>query len=256
MPFTLSHAVLAPPLSKLSQGHLPVAALAIGCMTPDLYRLFTQGNIALTHQWSGILFPNLPIGLCFCLLWYLIYRPVIYRFLGLHDSLNLHSFDQIITFILTSCFAIIIGNATHLIWDGLTHLDFRTFAFKEILAHNVSYFGFSYPLHFILQIGSSIMALPFLIKMCWHYYKTHQHHHPVPSKLKGFALISMILSILYGLFSVFDYSRHINPELWNTERYFFIGKSINEFTQAGLTVFTIACLLFLFLDRTARSKSF
>jgi hypothetical protein len=29
MPFTLSHAVLAPPLSKLSKGHLPVAALAM-----------------------------------------------------------------------------------------------------------------------------------------------------------------------------------------------------------------------------------
>ncbi|ENU25615.1 hypothetical protein F992_03359 [Acinetobacter modestus] len=65
MPFTLSHAVLAPPLSKLSKGHLPVAALAIGCMTPDLHRLFTQETIALTHQWSGILFPNLPIGLFF-----------------------------------------------------------------------------------------------------------------------------------------------------------------------------------------------
>ena len=58
MPFTLSHAVLAPPLARLSRGHLPIAALAIGCMTPDLYRLFTTETIALTHQWSGILFPQ------------------------------------------------------------------------------------------------------------------------------------------------------------------------------------------------------
>ena len=65
MPFTLSHAVLAPPLSKLTKGHLPIAALAIGCMTPDLYRLFTDESIDTTHQWSGILFPNLPIGLFF-----------------------------------------------------------------------------------------------------------------------------------------------------------------------------------------------
>ncbi|WP_416172827.1 DUF4184 family protein, partial [Escherichia coli] len=39
MPFTLSHAILAPPIAKLSDQRLPVAALAIGCMTPDLFRL-------------------------------------------------------------------------------------------------------------------------------------------------------------------------------------------------------------------------
>ncbi|MFV5265051.1 DUF4184 family protein [Acinetobacter courvalinii] len=256
MPFTLSHAVLALPLSKLSQDHLPVAALAIGCMTPDLYRLFTQENTPLTHQWAGILFPNLPLGLCFCLLWYIIYRPVTYRFLSLKDPLNLTSFDRVITFILMSCFAIILGTATHLIWDGLTHLDFRTFAFKETLAQSISLWSFSYPLHFVLQIGSSIIALPFLIKMCWRYYKTHHHHHPVPFRLKGLALICIVLSVFYGLLSVLDYSRHIRADLWKNEPYFFIGKSMNEFTQAGLTVFTMACVLFLFLDRTARSKSF
>ena len=113
MPFTLSHAVLAPPLSKLTKGHLPIAALAIGCMTPDLYRLFTQANLPIAHQWSGVIFPNLPIGLFFCLLWYLIYRPVMYRVLGIIHPLNIKSFDQIITFVLMTCFAIIIGTATH-----------------------------------------------------------------------------------------------------------------------------------------------
>lgn len=44
MPFTLSHAVLAPPISYLTGNRLPVAALAIGSMVPDLYRLFTHTN--------------------------------------------------------------------------------------------------------------------------------------------------------------------------------------------------------------------
>ncbi len=39
MPFTISHAVIAPPIAKLSRNNLPIAALAIGSMTPDLYRL-------------------------------------------------------------------------------------------------------------------------------------------------------------------------------------------------------------------------
>ncbi|MCH7336500.1 DUF4184 family protein [Acinetobacter sp. NIPH 2699] len=255
MPFTLSHAVLAPPLSKLSKGHLPIAALAIGCMTPDLYRLFTPENFALTHQWSGILFPNLPIGLFFCILWYLLYRPVIYRFLGIQHALNIKSFDAAITFSLMSCFAIIVGTATHLIWDGLTHLDFRTFAFKTMLAQKISLFGSSYPLHFILQIGSSIMALPFIFWMCLSYYQKHKQNKVVPKKIKFFVWISLIISTLGGLLSVLDYSRHIASEIWMKESYFFIGKSINEFTQTGLTIFTVSCLLLLFLDRKSPRHS-
>ncbi len=65
MPFTISHAVIAPPLSKLSRNTLPVAALAIGSMTPDLYRLFTMQSGMLTHQWKGLIYPNLTLGLIF-----------------------------------------------------------------------------------------------------------------------------------------------------------------------------------------------
>ncbi|MFM6905972.1 MAG: DUF4184 family protein [Acinetobacter tjernbergiae] len=254
MPFTLSHAVLAPPLSKLSKGHLPIAALAIGCMTPDLYRLFTQANIALTHQWSGLLFPNLPIGLFFCLLWYFIYRPVSYRFLGLKDPLQINSFDDVVAFSLMNCFAIMLGAATHLIWDGLTHLDFRTFAFRDFLAQEIALFGFHYPLHFILQISSSILALPFIFRMCKSYYTQHKQKSSISNKIKLFAVISSIISAIGGFLAILDYSRHISAELWYTERYFFIGKSINEFTQTGLCIFTAACLLLLVFDRQGRMQ--
>ncbi len=62
MPFTISHAVIAPPLAKLSRNTLPIAALAIGSMTPDLYRLFTMQSGMLTHQWKGLFYPNLALG--------------------------------------------------------------------------------------------------------------------------------------------------------------------------------------------------
>ena len=59
MPFTLSHAVLAPPIAKLTGNRLPIAALAIGTMTPDLYRLMVQTEIHLNHQFKGIINPDL-----------------------------------------------------------------------------------------------------------------------------------------------------------------------------------------------------
>lgn len=252
MPFTLSHAVLAPPISRLSGNRLPIAAVAIGCMVPDLYRLFTSSNSNITHLWSSLMHPNLWIGLAFCSIWYLVYRPVIYRFIGIQHDLKIHNILSVIRFILAMCLALIIGTATHLIWDGLTHVDFRTFAFHEILAQQFQLFGQSYPLHRILQIGTSFLALPFILWMSVHYYKKHRQYLAVSLKIKSFAGGLFFFSILTALFSVWDYARYIPTDVWQSDLYYFTGRSINEFSQGFLITFSLGCLLFLFLDRDYR----
>ncbi|MDA3557139.1 DUF4184 family protein [Acinetobacter sp. AOR15_HL] len=252
MPFTISHAVIASPLSKLSQNTLPIAALAIGSMTPDLYRLFTVHSSMLTHQWKGLIYPNLALGLLFCAVWYFLYRPVIYRFFGVQHDLALNSLKRISIFFIGIIFALIIGIATHLIWDGLTHADFRTFVFKDVLATTVHLFGRPYPLHRLLQLGSSALALPFLAWMCIHYYQHYKQHWKVSRKIKNFAWSLFILSTLLGLFSFWDYARYIPHEVWHADTYYFTGRSINEFMQGWLSTFSLGCLLFLFLDRQQR----
>jgi len=252
MPFTLSHAVLAPPISYLTGHRLPVAALAIGSMVPDLHRLFTHTNSNITHLWSSLIHPDLWIGLAFCTVWYLIYRPVIYRFIGIQHDLKIHNILSALKFILVMCLALIIGTATHLIWDGLTHVDFRTFAFHEVLAQHFQLFGQSYPLHRILQIGTSVIVLPFMLWMSVHYYKTHQQYLAVSVKIKSFAWGLLLFSIFTGLFSVWDYARYISTEVWQSDLYYFTGRSINEFSQGFLITFSLGCLLFLFLDRDRR----
>ena len=189
-------------------------------------------------------------------MWYLIYRPVSYRFLGIKDPIKISNFDDAVGFILMNWFAIILGTATHLIWDGLTHLDFRTFAFKDLLAQDISLFGLHYPLHFILQIASSILSLPFLLWMCLNYYQTYKHNTSVSREIKLFALLSMAISVTGGMLAVWKYSHTISAELWNTERYFFIGKAINQFSQNGLILFSICCLMSLWLHRKAHMAEF
>ena len=252
MPFTLSHAVLAPPISRLSGNRLPIAAMAIGCMVPDLHRLFTSSNSNITHLWSSLIHPDLWIGLAFCSIWYLVYRPVTYRFIGIQHDLNIYSILSALRFILAMCLALIIGTATHLIWDGLTHVDFRTFAFHEILAQQFQLFGQSYPLHRILQIGTSVIVLPFMLWMSVHYYKKHQQYLAVSLKIKSFAGGLFFFSILTALFSVWDYARYIPTDVWQSDLYYFTGRSINEFSQGFLITFSLGCLLFLFLDRGRR----
>ena len=249
MPFTLSHAVLAPPLAKLSGQRLPIAALAIGCMLPDLHRLFTLRQDPTPHLWSALFYPNLFLGLMFCALWYLVYRPALYRFVGIHHPLNLNHTTSVLDFVLMTIFSLLLGNATHLIWDGLTHHDFRSFAFQDFLAQSVEWGTQTYPMHRILQIGSSILALPFLLWMSLHYYRKHRQVNSVSTKIRVYAIGLILLSIIFGGFSLWDYARYIPDALWQEELYYFTGRAINEFSQGALLMFSLGCLLFLFLDR-------
>lgn len=249
MPFTLSHAVLAPPLAKLSGNRLPLAALAIGCMVPDLIRLFVADAAGYTHQWASILHPNLWIGLAFTLVWYLIYRPALYRFLGIHKPLNIHTPLQALIFLVSCSIAILLGTATHILWDGLTHADYRTFAFYNFLSQDITLFGNTYPVHLVLQIGTSILALPVLFWFSWRYYLHYRQHLKVSSKIKNYFWILFGLAFLAGAWSVYDYLSYFKPELISSELYFFTGKSINEFSQASLAIFSLGCILFLILDR-------
>ncbi|OTG67346.1 DUF4184 family protein [Acinetobacter silvestris] len=249
MPFTVSHTVLAPPIAKLTGYRLPIAGLAIGTMTPDLYRLFTTVDYDFTHQWQSLIFPNLFISLSFCLLWYGLYRSVIFRFIGLEKPLNLVSLSKVIGFLLSLIFASIIGIVTHLIWDGLTHSDFRTFAFEHFLNSPVKLFEYTYPMHRILQIGSSILALPFLGWMSVHYYFKYKQNKPIHSKIKIYAALLLFLTLLSGGISYIHFVQLAQSNPMVTDLYWYIGKSINQFAQAALITFSLGCILFLFLDR-------
>lgn len=252
MAFTVSHAVLAPLLHHFFGRSLPIAAVAIGCMAPDLYRLFTQKHYFEPHQWDSIFSVTLWIGLIFCAVWYGLYRPTLYRLFGLQDPLAITNFKQSCIFFSMTIAAIVLGICTHLIWDGLTHVDFRTFVFHEFLAQSVNLFGHTYPMHRILQIGSSALALPFIIWMSWQYYQRHQQHLAVPQTVKYWGYAMVTLSLLIGLFSVLDYLRHIPTQYFQSGMYHITGRAINEFSQGFLITFSLSCILFLFLDRGRR----
>lgn len=248
MPFTLSHAVLAPVISKLSRNQLPIAALAIGCMVPDLSRLISAKSTSgyLAHLWSSLLYPNLLLGFGFCALWYVLYRPVIYELLEIDDPLDLYHFFAWLKFIMAIGFALILGNATHLFWDGMTHVDFRTLFGHEFLKQSVSLLGFTYPLHFVLQITSSAVTLPILLWMCHSYLQQHRCILKTPIKYKKMIFIITAFSVLMGAISTGHYLLQFSMPYLLNEPYYFIGRSFNEFTQGFLLTSSLGfglCLL-------------
>lgn len=88
--------------------------------------------------------------------------------------------------------------------------------------------------------------------MSVHYYKKHRQYLAVSLKIKSFAGGLFFFSILTALFSVWDYARYIPTDVWQSDLYYFTGRSINEFSQGFLITFSLGCLLFLFLDRDYR----
>ncbi|MFW1747775.1 DUF4184 family protein [Acinetobacter guillouiae] len=248
MPFTLSHAVLAPPLSKLSGNRLPIAALTIGTMTPDLYRVLVKTEIYLNHQFKGIIYPDLLVGLLFCLLWYSLYRPLLFKFLGIQKPLNIASFSTFFQFLIWMVLAIILGTATHIIWDGLTHLDFRTFAFKEFLAQPVSIFDRIYPMHKVLQIGCSAAALPFLMWMGLHYFFKYRARQIRNLKVNFFCISLFVSSFFSGCLYYVYVAKSIGFVPQDTDLYVLIGLFMKFFTQGSILCFTLGCLLFHYLN--------
>lgn len=257
MPFTISHAVLAPPLSRLTGNRLPISALAIGTMVPDLFRLFTNANYSGSHQWPGLIFPNLMLGLILCLLWYALYRPMMFNFFGLNKPLNIFGINQFCGFIISLILAVLLGTSTHLIWDGLTHVDFRTFAFKDFLSLSVQLFNNSYPMHRVLQIGLSALALPILAWMVYRHHRRYRSAVSISANVKIYVYSLSIASLLAGFASYFYFAESVYSEAFVHDLYTYIGKSINYFFRAFLGVFTLGSLFFVILNSTTNifSKS-
>lgn len=121
MPFTPAHVAAVLPLR--GRAHLPFAALAIGSMSPDLpYFLPTSAFVprAVTHSVTGIITWDLLLGLALWLVWQwttpILYdvapRPVRSRWQPSTDVD--HAWWAVVL-------ALVIGSATHVLWDSLTH---------------------------------------------------------------------------------------------------------------------------------------
>ncbi len=157
MAFTFSHIVVAPLIYRLSKAQLPLSALVIGCMLPDLARVIF--NSPINHHFSGMFSLNLICGWLFYTVWQVFYRPILYALaewpIPVRQPFHLSAFLMV-------SLALLIGNFTHLLWDSFTHLDDRTWFAHQFLAIPVQLAGIDMPMHRFLQYVTSLVVLPLL----------------------------------------------------------------------------------------------
>jgi len=170
MPFTISHAAAVLPLHARGRTRLPLAALMIGSMSPD----FPYFN-----PWDpGINAHSLPALFWFCwpaalALWILFVRVVETPTLALlPDEWRARFTPSEKRFtpglLIRASIAVILGAATHVIWDSFTHG--RTPVVEELpfLRISVLQFGhYSMPLYKLLQHLSTVLGLAMLGIWAW-----------------------------------------------------------------------------------------
>jgi hypothetical protein len=176
VPFTLSHAAAALPFRRW---RLVTSALVIGTFAPDfeyLLRLSARGRFG--HTLAGTFVLTLPLALVVLGIFHAFVKRPAAMLLpeALQRRLENHlgefrfggptRFLQIVT-------SILVGIATHLMWDSFTHVSAWPCRHWSVLRRPfpLPIVG-QLPLYKILQHGSTILGIGILLAWLVHWYRT------------------------------------------------------------------------------------
>lgn len=160
MPFTLSHAAAVLPLQCLGRHVLPLSALMIGSMAPDFGYFFShEASRALTHSASGLVLFCLPAGLAVWLFYVAFLEKATITLLSDRWHTRFARTGALTgPLILRACLALLLGAATHLVWDDFTHRNTFTAHLFPVLGAPTP--GVSWlPIHHLLHGLSSVVGL-------------------------------------------------------------------------------------------------
>jgi hypothetical protein len=120
MPFTLCHPAALAVLPSRVRRTLPLAALAIGSMTPDFEYLLRLKPLSVwSHTVPGLIVFCLPAGLVTWIAWEQIARGPTRELLALRTEPS--AWPLSIRSLVLASLAVLAGAASHLAWDSFTH---------------------------------------------------------------------------------------------------------------------------------------
>jgi hypothetical protein len=168
LPFTPCHAaavVFFRPL--LRRGYVTMSALAIGMMAPDFeYFIYLEPRSVYGHGVPGLFSFSLPIGLLVLVVWSRLLRDPISELFAAAGGPTGH--PSVADYLGRGSLGIVLGAATHLVWDGLTHrARWGTTTFPGLLAPAISFAGLVVPWYEVLQHLSTLIGGLVLFWLWW-----------------------------------------------------------------------------------------
>lgn len=127
MPFTFSHPAAVLPATYLPKRYYSLTGLIIGSMTPDFeYFMRLSVKSLYSHTWAGLFWFDLPLGLLAAFVFHDVIRDPLYFNTPLFQRrlLPFTTFRWNLYFRknwMVVLLSILVGGATHILWDSLTH---------------------------------------------------------------------------------------------------------------------------------------
>jgi hypothetical protein len=168
VPFTLSHPAVVVPLRRLG---FPLSALIAGSLSPDFVfflRLMPPPRGHFSHTVEGLFLVCVPGALLALLLFHRVLKwptlALLPNWLQARLIGPLRASEQATPApgFLPAAGAVLVGAASHLVWDDFTHGDGHTVQRLPILAGSVLQLP-GFELYRILQYGGSIMGAALLL---------------------------------------------------------------------------------------------
>jgi hypothetical protein len=183
MPFTLSHAAAAWPFRKT---RLEMSALLTGCFAPDFaYFLFFRprwfiGHTPLGfigHTLLGVFIFDLPVSLVVLWLFHAFIKQPSVLLLPKAFRVRLKPSESGFSFwpparLALIVVSILIGTATHILWDSFTHTYYWPYRHWSVLSKvvHVPAAG-NMQMEKVLQYASSVFGLVFVAIWIWCWYR-------------------------------------------------------------------------------------
>lgn len=210
MPFTFSHPAIVLPLTYLPRRWFSLTGLIVGSMTPDFeYFLRMRVKSTCSHTLDGLFWFDLPLGLLLAFTYHNVVRnpltdnlPILLR----SRFINFQQFDWNNYFSknwLIIILSLLIGAASHLIWDSFTHPHGYFVERIPILQRSIKWHTINIPTLKILQHTSTVLGG---IAIAWAIYQmpVRQTTHKTRNYnywliLSGITLTIIALRLLTGL---------------------------------------------------------
>lgn len=165
MPFTFSHPAIVLPAKYLPEKWVSMTGLIVGSMTPDFeYFLRMRVESVYSHTWVGMFWFDLPLALILTFVYHYIVRNsficnapgFIKKRLAPYLDFSWWDYFKHNFFIVIIC--ILVGVASHLLWDGFTHPHGMFVNMIPSLKETTDIFGNHVRYYRILQNISSVVG--------------------------------------------------------------------------------------------------
>jgi hypothetical protein len=201
MPFTLAHPAIILPLAKSKRFSL--TALIAGSMVPDFEFFFQMREVEnIGHHWYGIVLFDVAVAMLLCYVFHNLLRNLFIAHLPavLQSRVVPCSAFSWNTYLAANkvkvLLSILIGIASHILWDGFTHDDGLFVTLMPGLLANTGWQFCNVPVYHFLQWLSSIIGLGIVI---YFVYELPQHKPAIAQKTNNWywpVLSSIIFMVL------------------------------------------------------------